>query len=79
MRAPYGPQAYRNQLSFIKPHDFLVEHAKFPFPHLGEGQSLNITDVSQLEVALLERVEGWTCSEPLPGSRRHPWGHPFGS
>jgi hypothetical protein len=36
-------------------HDFLVEHAKFPSPQPNEGLSANITDVSQIEVALLER------------------------
>ena len=36
-------------------HDFLVEHAKFPFPQPEEDQSAGTTDVSHIEVALLER------------------------
>ena len=37
-------------------HDFLVEHAKFPFPQLKEGpSSASITDISLIEVPLLER------------------------
>jgi hypothetical protein len=36
-------------------HDFLVEHAKFPFPHPIEDRSANTTDVSHFEVGLLER------------------------
>ena len=35
-------------------HDFLVEHAKFPFPQLNEGLSAGTTDISLIEVALLE-------------------------
>ena len=36
-------------------HDFLVEHAKFPFPLPDESRSVITTDVSLLEVGLLER------------------------
>ena len=36
-------------------HDFLVEHAKFPSPQPGEDQSAGTTDISHIEVALLER------------------------
>lgn len=39
----------------MKLHDFFVEHAKFPFPYPDEGQSEDITDLSQLEIGLLER------------------------
>jgi hypothetical protein len=39
----------------MKLHDFLVEHAKFPFPHPNEDQTAGTTDVSQFEVAMLER------------------------
>ena len=35
-------------------HDFLVEHAKFPFPLLDEPKSLGTTDISTLDVNLLE-------------------------
>ena len=35
-------------------HNFLVEHAKFPFPPLNEGISSNTTDISILEVNLLK-------------------------
>jgi hypothetical protein len=35
-------------------HDFLEEHAKFPFPQPDELRSVSTTDVSQLEVALLQ-------------------------
>jgi len=37
-------------------HDFLLEHAKFPFPHPSEDKSIGTTDISQIEVGLLERV-----------------------
>jgi hypothetical protein len=36
-------------------HDFLVEHAKFPFPHPNEHGSVSTTDISELEVGRLER------------------------
>jgi hypothetical protein len=36
-------------------HDFLVEHAKFPFPQPNEGPSAGTTDISLIEVPLLER------------------------
>jgi hypothetical protein len=39
----------------VKFHDFLVEHAKFPFPLPDESRSINTTDISLLEVGLLER------------------------
>jgi hypothetical protein len=35
--------------------DFLVEHAKFPFPHPVENGTVSTTDVSVLDVGLLER------------------------
>jgi hypothetical protein len=37
-----------------KLHDFLVEHAKLPFPPLNEDLSSNTTDISVLDVGLLE-------------------------
>jgi hypothetical protein len=37
-----------------KLHDFLVEHAKLPFPPLNEYLSFNTTDISALDVGLLE-------------------------
>ena len=36
-------------------HNFLVEHAKFPFPQPNEGPSAGTTDISLIEVPLLER------------------------
>ena len=39
----------------MKLHDFLVEHAKFPFPPPNEDRTARTTDISQFEVALLER------------------------
>jgi hypothetical protein len=39
----------------MKLHDFLVEHAMFPFPHPNEDRSAGTTDVSQFEVGMLER------------------------
>ena len=36
-------------------HDFLVEHAEFPFPQPNEGPSAGTTDISLIEVPLLER------------------------
>ncbi|KIL55381.1 hypothetical protein M378DRAFT_634291 [Amanita muscaria Koide BX008] len=36
-------------------HDLLVEHATFPSPQPNEGLSAGTTDISQLEVPLLER------------------------
>jgi len=35
--------------------EFLVEHAKFPSPHPVEDGSVSTTDVSDVEVGLLER------------------------
>jgi hypothetical protein len=40
-----------------KLHDFLVEHAKFPFPPPDELRSVDTTDISPLEVAVLK--EEW--------------------
>jgi hypothetical protein len=37
-----------------KLHDFLVEHAKFPFPPLDGHLSSSTTDISTLDVDLLE-------------------------
>ena len=37
-----------------KLHDFLLEHAKFPFPPLNEDLSSSTTDISALDVDLLE-------------------------
>jgi hypothetical protein len=37
-----------------KLHDFLVEHAKFPFPPLNDDPSSSTTDISTLDVNLLE-------------------------
>lgn len=36
-------------------HDFLVERAKFPFPVPNELQSVGTTDISEFEVAMLEK------------------------
>jgi hypothetical protein len=36
-------------------HNFLVEHAKFPFPLPDELRTVDTTDVSDFEVGLLER------------------------
>jgi hypothetical protein len=38
----------------LKLHDFLVEHAKFPFPALHECLSSSTTDISTLDVDFLE-------------------------
>ena len=35
-------------------HDFLVEYAKFPFPRLVEDKTFTTTDISMIEVGLLE-------------------------
>ena len=39
----------------MKLHDFLVEHAKFPFPPPNEHRTVDTTDTSQFEVGKLER------------------------
>jgi len=40
----------------VKLHDFLVEHAKFPFPPVGEiRRTVDTTDISYFEVGLLAR------------------------
>ena len=36
-------------------HDFLAEHANFPFPQHSEGPSVGTTDVSMNEILLLKR------------------------
>ena len=38
-----------------KLHDFLVEHAKFPFPRPGELRTAGTTDISDFEVGLLAK------------------------
>jgi hypothetical protein len=35
-------------------HDFLVEHAKFPFPPCSLGSVASSTDISELDVGLLD-------------------------
>jgi hypothetical protein len=42
-------------LTIMKLHDFLVARAMFPFPHPIDDRTAGTTDVSQFEVALLER------------------------
>ncbi|KAM6493291.1 hypothetical protein JOM56_011425 [Amanita muscaria] len=39
----------------MKLQDFLVEHAKFPFPHPDELRTADTTDISEFEAGLLER------------------------
>ena len=39
----------------MKLHDFLVQHAMFPFPHPSEDRTAGTTDISQFEVGMLER------------------------
>jgi hypothetical protein len=42
-------------------HDFLQEHAKFPFPHPDEDKSIDATtDISKIEAGLLEKQ--WKAS-----------------
>jgi hypothetical protein len=36
-----------------KLHDFLLEHAKFPFPDVEDDRSVGTTDISEIEVGLL--------------------------
>ncbi|KIL58501.1 hypothetical protein M378DRAFT_170490 [Amanita muscaria Koide BX008] len=36
-------------------HDFLVEYAKFPFPHHDEPRTMDTTDISEIAIGLLER------------------------
>jgi hypothetical protein len=38
-----------------KLHDFLVEHAKFPFPHPDVSRTPGTTDISDFEVGLLAK------------------------
>ena len=38
----------------MKLHDFLVEHAMFPFPRPNEDRTAYTTNVSQFEVGILE-------------------------
>ena len=40
--------------AMLKLHDFVVKHAKFPFPPPDEGQSVGFTDISELDVDSLE-------------------------
>ena len=41
-------------IDIMKLYDFLVEHAKFPFPRPDEYRTAGTTDISVFEVALLE-------------------------
>jgi hypothetical protein len=36
-------------------HDFLVEHAKFPFPDTDESRTVGTTDISLFDVSMLGR------------------------
>lgn len=45
-------------------HQFLVEHALFPFPPPDLGQHASTTDISEMEVAQLE--EDWKAMYALP-------------
>ena len=47
-------------------HDFLVEHAEFPFPQPNEGPSAGTTDISLIEVPLLERE--WKANHAVRGN-----------
>ena len=52
----------------MKLHDFLVEHAKFPFPLTEESPTVGTTDISAFEVGLLEkewRAEGAVRDDTL--------------
>jgi hypothetical protein len=40
--------------TMVKWRDFLVEHAKFPFPETDENGAVNTTDISPYDVGLLE-------------------------
>jgi hypothetical protein len=44
-------------------HEFLEEHAKFPFPQPDESRSVSTTDVSQFEVALVQ--EEWKAARAV--------------
>jgi hypothetical protein len=43
----------RSPSTMVKWRDFLVEHAKFPFPETGEDGAVNTTDISPYDVGLL--------------------------
>jgi len=44
-------------------HDFLVEHAKFPFPRPNELRTAGTTDISDFEVGLLAKQ--WTANHAV--------------
>jgi hypothetical protein len=44
-----------DRTTMSKLHDFLLQHAKFPLPHPDEDRSVGTTDISEIEVGLLER------------------------
>jgi hypothetical protein len=44
-------------------HDFLVEHAKFPFPCPDVSRTVGTTDISVFEVSLLDRE--WKAGEAV--------------
>ena len=44
-------------------HDFLVEHAKFPFPYPDEARPIITTDISQIEAGTLSR--DWKASHAV--------------
>jgi hypothetical protein len=44
-------------------HDFLVEHAMFPFPELDVTRSVGSTDISELEVGRLGK--GWKAEHAV--------------
>ena len=38
----------------MKFHDFLAEHAKYPFPSTDERRTVNTTDISEVEAGLID-------------------------
>ncbi|KAF8326953.1 hypothetical protein F5887DRAFT_1074775 [Amanita rubescens] len=46
-------------------NDFLVEHAKFPFPHPDKGRSIQTTDISQIEAGSIRRE--WKANRAVTG------------
>ncbi len=59
IQSPHKPISRRPSTLLVTPmttwREFLVKHAKFPFPQPVEDRSFDITDISNLEVGLLAR------------------------
>lgn len=51
-------------------HNFLVEHAKFPFPDIQEARTVSSADISEVDVGLI--AEDWKAIHVMPDTHLVP-------